>query len=147
MPDARPRLDQLNLVASDIEATLAFYRTLGLDLPDEPWRDEHGRAHHVEVRTPDGAGIDIDSEALARSYNAGFEAGDAQRAVIGFSLVSREAVDALYARLTEAGAPGLQPPYDAFWGARYAIVADPDGRPVGLMSPADPARRSAPPAL
>jgi predicted enzyme related to lactoylglutathione lyase len=27
-----------------------------------------------------------------------------------------------------------QPPYDAFWGSRYAIVEDPDGNPVGLMS-------------
>ena len=35
-----------------------------------------------------------------------------------------------------------QPPFDAFWGARYAIVEDPDGNSVGLMSPVDPTRRS-----
>jgi hypothetical protein len=45
-----------------------------------------------------------------------------------------------------AGYVGQQPPYDAFWGARYAIVEDPDGNPGGRMSPLDPARRSAPPA-
>ena len=35
---------------------------------------------------------------------------------------------------------------DAFWGARYAVVSDPEGNGVGIMSPVDPARRSEPPA-
>ena len=49
--------------------------------------------------------------------------------------------------VTAAGYAGEQPPYDAFWGARYAVVADPEGNSVGLMSPVDPAMRSAPPEL
>ena len=32
-----------------------------------------------------------------------------------------------------------QEPYDAFWGARYAVVSDPDGNGVGIMSPVDDA--------
>ena len=28
------------------------------------------------------------------------------------------------------------------WGARYAVVEDPDGNAVGIMSPSDPDRRS-----
>jgi hypothetical protein len=36
----------------------------------------------------------------------------------------------------------LHEPYDAFWGARYAIVEDAGGNAVGIMSPVDPARRS-----
>ena len=36
---------------------------------------------------------------------------------------------------------GLQPPFDAFWGARYAIVEDPDGNPVAPDQPG----RSGPP--
>ena len=43
------------------------------------------------------------------------------------------------------------PPFDAFWAARYAVVADPDGNDVGLMSlwrnPAGHGRRSHPPRL
>ena len=57
----------------------------------------------------------------------------------------REDVDDLYEELTAAGHAGQQPPYDAFWGARYAIVLDPSGNAVGLMSPVDPARRGRPP--
>jgi Glyoxalase/Bleomycin resistance protein/Dioxygenase superfamily len=66
--------------------------------------------------------------------------------VIGFALPSRAAVDDRHAELTSAGYRGRQPPFDAFWGARYAIVADPDGNDVGLMSPIDESRRTRPPA-
>jgi uncharacterized glyoxalase superfamily protein PhnB len=65
--------------------------------------------------------------------------------VLGFSLPTREAVDERYRELTSAGYRGRQPPFDAFWGARYAIVADPDGHDVGLMSPIDDSRRTWPP--
>ena len=57
----------------------------------------------------------------------------------------REAVDALYAELVGAGHTGAQEPFDAFWGARYAVVVDPEGTHVGIMSPLDPADESAPP--
>jgi hypothetical protein len=60
-------------------------------------------------------------------------------------VASREAVDKKYAELTAAGHNGCQPPYDAFWGVRYAIVSDPDGNDVGLMSPMDEKRRTWPP--
>ncbi len=67
------------------------------------------------------------------------------KVVIGFSLPTRQAVDERYVELTAAGYAGRQPPFDAFWGARYAIVADPDGNDVGLMSPIDESRRFWPP--
>jgi uncharacterized glyoxalase superfamily protein PhnB len=55
-------------------------------------------------------------------------------------------VDQLVEALAVDGAAVQQRPYDAFWGARYAIVSDPDGNAVGIMSPVDPSRRSEPPA-
>jgi len=65
--------------------------------------------------------------------------------VIGFSLPARDAVDEWYAQLTAAGYADRQPPFDAFWGARYPIVADPDDNDVGLMSPVEESRRTWPP--
>ena len=62
--------------------------------------------------------------------------------MIGFRVERRETVDAIYADLVAHGAVGQQPPWDAFWGARYAVVEDPDGNAVGIMSAMDPARRS-----
>jgi uncharacterized glyoxalase superfamily protein PhnB len=148
MNDVQPVLNQLNLVVRDMDAALAFYRRLGLAIPDEAvWRTPSG-THHVEVVMPNGVSLEFDSVALAQRYNAGWQAPQGgTRGVIGFSLPTREAVDASYADLIGAGYASRQPPYDTFWGARYAIVEDPDGNHVGLMSPSNPARRSAPPEL
>ena len=98
---------------------------------------------------PGGFTLEFDSPALAKHYNAGWHAaaGGGTRSVIGFSVSSREAVDERYAQLIAAGYNGRQPPYDTFWGARYAVIEDPDGNHVGIMSPLDPARRSASPAM
>ena len=141
-------LDQLNLVVRDMDETLAFYRRLGVEIPENiVWRTDTG-AHHVDLEMPGGFSLDFDSEGLARAYNDGWHARTtAERTLIGFKVETREAVDERYADLVGAGYKGLQPPYDAFWGARYAIVEDPDGRQVGLMSPIDPARRGTPPEL
>ena len=140
------KFHQINLVARNLHETLTFYRRLGVEIPDQAvWRTDSG-AHHATADTADGVDFEFDSEKLAHAYNAGF-AAERGRVVIGLSLESREAVDLAWANLIAEGAQGLQPPFDAFWGARYAIVEDPDGNPVGLMSPVDPARRSAPPKL
>ena len=140
----------LNLVCGDVDATLDFYRLLGIPTPEENvWRTESG-AHHV-TGVPIGSdttGIEFDSHDLARVYNRGHrEAPVPGAAILSFRLATRDAVDDLYRRLTGAGHPGRQPPFDAFWGARYAIVADPDGRDVGLMSPRDPDHRGEDPPL
>ncbi len=90
----------------------------------------------------------LDSIPLAKAYNQSFRKlpGGGQRRD-RFSVATRRAVERDYAKLVRAGHKGLQPPFDAFWGSRYAIVADPDGNPVGLMSPVDAKKRSAGPSL
>jgi uncharacterized glyoxalase superfamily protein PhnB len=65
--------------------------------------------------------------------------------VVGFRVDTRQAVDELVAALAADGATVQQPPWDAFWGARYAIVTDPDGNAVGIMSPRDDTMLGAPP--
>ena len=143
---AGARFSQINLIAHDLPASLAFYRRLGLDIPEAAVWQSGGGAHHAKAETSGDVDLEFDSRRLARAYNGGF-AAERGRVMIGIELEGREAVDALWTALLEEGAQGLQPPFDAFWGARYAIVEDPDGNPVGLTSPVDPARRSAPPEL
>jgi uncharacterized glyoxalase superfamily protein PhnB len=145
----KPDLNQLDLVVRDMEATIAFYRALGVEIPESAiWRTASG-AHHVDVTMPGGLIVHFDSHALARVYDRGFRdgTGAGTRVVIGFHLGAREAVDALHDKLTRLGHPSAQPPYDAFWGARYAIVEDPDGNHVGLMSESDRARGGPPPNI
>ena len=145
MSEEPPRLTQLNLVTGDMRASLEFYRRLGARAQAASDAAETGP--HTALSLPGGLLLELDTPEFARTWHAGLRADPATgRVVFGFELPSREAVDASYAELTAAGYPGRQAPFDAFWGARYAIVADPDGNDVGLMSPIDESRRSWPPA-
>jgi catechol 2,3-dioxygenase-like lactoylglutathione lyase family enzyme len=140
----RPVLDQVNLVVRDMPATVDFYRRLGLTLPDQgPWN-----SYHRSAETPEGLDLDFDSADFAPKWNEGFPGlGSGGTVVLGFKVGTREAVDRIYADLTSAGHRSQQEPYDAFWGSRYAIVEDPDGNAVGIMSPMDERFRSAPPQM
>lgn len=138
------RLDQVNLVVSDVQASSAFYARLGLDFSDGG--DPAWAAHHVSVLHGDSTplDVDLDSETFARRWDQGWSGGSG--AILGFKVDTRDEVDALVAALAADGVPVQQEPYDAFWGARYAVVSDPDGNGVGIMSPVDPAqRRNEPP--
>jgi catechol 2,3-dioxygenase-like lactoylglutathione lyase family enzyme len=141
------RLDQVNLVVADVGASRSFYTRLGLDFGDEP--DPEWGAHHVSARHTEAVGggtgldFDLDSTTFVHDWDAGWPGGTG--VVLGFKVGSRDEVDRLVTTLREEGVPVQQPPFDAFWGARYAVVSDPDGNAVGIMSPVDPARRSAHP--
>lgn len=143
---AVPVFDQLNIVSADFDATLSFYRALGVELRD-PFRTPEGEPFHASHRPAGGLALEVDSPGFARLWNSGWadEADLAGHTVLGLRVADRQTVDRLYGAVTSRGHKGLQPPCDAFWGARYAIVEDPDGRAVGLMSPAEDRYRSAPP--
>ncbi|MFE2481241.1 VOC family protein [Streptomyces sp. NPDC059389] len=131
-PRTAPRLDMIGLVVSDMAASLAFYRRLGLDLPagaeDQP---------HVEAVLPGGLRIGWDTEDVIRSFDPSWTrpvGGD--RLGLAFLCGSPHEVDAVYAELTDAGYEGRLEPWDAFWGQRYAVVLDPDGCGVSLFAAA-----------
>ncbi len=140
------RFHQINLIVRDMHASLDFYRRVGIELPEDGvWRTD-GSPHRAHAGAGGEVGFQLDSQGLARAYNAGF-AAERGRVMIGVALETRAAVDALWYELISEGVQGLQPPYDAFWGARLAIVEDPDGNPVSLSSPVDPALRVSPPQV
>ena len=138
--------DQVTVIASDVDAAVAFYRLLGVEIPEESiWRTESG-AHHVGAEGQ-GVNFDIDSTRFAPHFTAGWESNQdlAGRVMVGFRVETRAAVDERFATMTAAGYHALQAPFDAFWGARYAVVEDPDGVAVGIMSEPDASMRGAPP--
>ena len=142
-------LDQINLVCINLDDSVAFYRALGLEIPDDSiWKTESG-AHHVEIKMDNGFELALDSQALAREYNVGTPYTEKSRKsnVLNFRIETTEKVDVLYAKLLDLGYNSSQDPYITFWGSRYAIVEDPDGNLVGLMSPPDPSLRSDPPNI
>lgn len=140
------RFDQVNVVVPDVAAAAGFLRGLGVDVeePTGEWA-EWGR-HHVRIPTAsDGFDADLDSGAFASHW--GGLPRDFSGVVVNLRTEDRAGVDEAYDQAVSQGAEGLQPPYDAFWGARFAVVRAPGPVAVGIMSPVDPDRRSGPPAL
>jgi catechol 2,3-dioxygenase-like lactoylglutathione lyase family enzyme len=140
-------LEQINIVVRDMPKSVAFYRLLGVAIDEnrDPRWAEWAR-HHVNGTASNGVRVELDSVAFAKQWNPGLDETRLGSAVIPiFHVSSREEVDRIHARVTAAGHRTHQPPEDAFWGARYAIVEDPDGTSIGIMSPIDDSRRRPPP--
>jgi uncharacterized glyoxalase superfamily protein PhnB len=136
MTDHAHPLAVVSLVVADVRASVAFYRTVGLTIPDDAIYAEDGVGHHVSVKMANGVTLDIDSVELTRRYDPGVETAPvAGRTLLSFATVDRPAVDALHDTVLEAGYRSHLAPFDAFWGARYAVVLDPDGTRVGISSP------------
>jgi uncharacterized glyoxalase superfamily protein PhnB len=121
--------DMVGIVVSDMSAALRFYGMLGLAVPE----GAEGEAH-VEVITPNGYRIAWDTEALMRSIYPGWVQPQGARVGLAFKCDTPADVDARYAQITAAGYAGVKEPWDAFWGQRYAVVADPDGLHVDLFA-------------
>lgn len=138
------RLNQLNLIVRDVEASRTFYSRLGLvfgEGSDPTWTHHHVGAERGAHAPID---VDLDSTAFVHKWDAGWPGGTG--VIVGFTVDTRREVDELVTALAAEGVEIQQEPFDAFWGARYAVVSDPDGNGVGIMSPIDPATRSEPPS-
>ncbi len=138
--NGRPVFRGLHIFVRDMQATIAFYARLGITVTPA------GDGQFARADLGDGLALEFGTPALSRAYDPGWrEPSGAGRNALQFGLPSRAAVDELYADLTSAGYHGHLPPFDAYWGSRYAEVDDPDGNIVGLQSPRDDARAGPPP--
>ena len=127
-----PRIEVIGLVVRDLEASLAFYRRLGLEIPENPDPNGHG---HVEATLPGGMRIAWDTYEVMKSFDPEWSEPTGSRMSLAFRADSPAQVDQLYAELVGAGYEGHLEPFDAFWGQRYATLRDPDGNPVDLFAP------------
>lgn len=123
------RLDMIGIVVTDMARALAFYRTLGLDLPAAADAEAH-----VETLAG-GMRLAFDTEDVIRSFHPTWTATRGGRTNLAFLLADAAAVDALHAELVAAGHDSAVAPFDAPWGQRYAVVGDPDGNGVDLFAP------------
>jgi catechol 2,3-dioxygenase-like lactoylglutathione lyase family enzyme len=125
-----PSLDAIGIVASDLGASAAFYRVLGLEFPA-------GGDGHIEATAPNGLRVMLDTEETIRSFDPDWSppAGGGHRSALAFRCDSPGNVDETYQALLDAGGSPHKPPWDAFWGQRYAEVKDPDGNVVDLFAP------------
>ncbi|MBW5423639.1 glyoxalase [Streptomyces sp. BG9H] len=126
-----PRFDVVGLVVTDMAASLAFYRRLGLEFAGDA-----ESAPHVEATLPGGLRMAFDTEETVRSFHEGWHPpSGGGRIGIAFHCGTPEGVDASYEGLVGAGHKSELPPFDAPWGQRYAVVLDPDGNGVDLFAP------------
>src|SRR5947208_5549170 len=118
------------LVVEDVPRSLAFYRQLGLAIPESA--DAQG---HVDFELPGGLLLVWDTIDTIHSFDPEWTPPTGgHKMALAFRCDSPAEVDALYARLGELGYRGYKAPWDAFWGQRYAIVLDPDGNHVELSA-------------
>jgi uncharacterized glyoxalase superfamily protein PhnB len=122
-----PNLNAVGIVAADMARSIAFYRLLGLDVPETP------DAPHIDVP---GAGVRLmlDPEATITSFEPEWKRATGNQLSLAFECGSPTEVDEVYARAVAAGFDGNKAPWDAFWGQRYAQLRDPDGVPVDLYA-------------
>jgi uncharacterized glyoxalase superfamily protein PhnB len=131
MSDTAPVLpDMVGIVVKDMGKALAFYRLLGLPVPE----GQEGEPY-VEVTTANGYRLSWNTVAMVTEIEGGWTEPVGHRMGLAFKCASPAGVDEVYARLTGAGYEGKKAPWDAFWGQRYAQVYDPDGNAVDLFAP------------
>jgi catechol 2,3-dioxygenase-like lactoylglutathione lyase family enzyme len=120
----------IDVAVTDLTAAIEFYRRLGLEFV----RDEHWPNDHAGCDLPNGLHLMLDSDDLRGKTTSGWTPPATGRIFLTFEQESPAAVDAKYAELVGTGVTGLQEPYDAPWGMRYATVADPSGNGVDLFA-------------
>jgi len=128
-----PRLDVVEVIVSDMDRSIAFYRRLGVKFPEPADPEGHG---HVEATLDGGIRFAMDTEETIRSFDPEWTPpSSGHRIALAFLLASPSAVDQKFADLVKAGAHPHKEPWDAFWGQRYAQIHDPDGNVVDLFAP------------
>ena len=116
------KLDAVTVTSRDFVKTARFYSLLGFTFPDFGTEDKH-----LEAVTPAGeVRLMIDGAELMRSIT-GKEPVPPTHSSFAIKCESAAEVDTAVAAISKAGFTVIKEPWDAFWGQRYAIVADPDG--------------------
>jgi predicted lactoylglutathione lyase len=126
-----PQLDFFGIVVTDMGRSVTFYGRLGLEFPEGADSKDH-----VEAPLPGGMRYALDTEDVMRQFDPGWKRPRDGHAVGGaFRCESPEEVDRVYRELLDLGGAPHKEPWDAFWGQRYAQLADPDGTVIDLYAP------------
>ena len=132
-------LYMMGLIVRDMPAALAFYRHLGVAIPD----GSDARSH-VQIKMSGGLTFFLDAQP--KRWDPEFDplstapvpgASGRYAHLLEFYLPDQAALEAKYAELVGLGYEGYRAPYHNGFGMIFAMVKDPDGNTI-LLS-ADPA--------
>ena len=119
----------VNLYTNDIEAGIRFYRDL-LGFAETFRTPTEGTPEHIEFRA-NGFTVGLGTvEAAKRVHGVEASPGSPAMALV----VWTDDVDDAFRRLTEAGVPAVQQPHDTGNNNRNALLRDPDGNLVEIVS-------------
>ena len=128
------KLDAISIVTADMAQAVTFYAALGLELVDGGPEAPHTEFSTGTIR------VLLDTEAVMLSIDPEWtRPTGGHRMALAFDCSTAEAVDVTFAQLTGGSggdpvAAAVKEPWDAFWGQRYAVIADPDGNTVDLFA-------------
>lgn len=119
----------VNLYTRDINAGLRFYRDL-LGFQETFRTPKEGTPDHVELKL-NGFGLGLGTvEAAKRVHGVSATPGTPAMVLV----VWTEDVDRAFAHLTAVGTPVVQPPHNTGNNNRNALLRDPDGNLVEIVS-------------
>jgi lactoylglutathione lyase len=119
----------VNLYTADIEAGLHFYRDL-LGFEETFRTPEEGTPEHVELKLH-GFALGLGTVQAAKRVH-GVDASPGTPAMV--LVVWTDDVDTAFEHLRSAGVPVVQAPHDTGNNNRNALLRDPDGNLVEIVS-------------
>jgi PhnB protein len=96
--------------------------------------DDGKRLMHASVSIKGGE-VFLSDEFAEHGGPAAPKPGDCMPVAVALALAKPADVDATFKQAISAGATSILEPSDQFWGARYAMVADPFGHRWMLNAP------------
>ena len=126
-------LAQVNLIVTDLGRAKEFWALLG-------WQSTPRHPNAALVTFPNGMNLVLHEPEFARLWDPAYAGPAAGSTVVDLNLSSRQAVDATYARVVEAGHPSSVEPWDTFFGAR-GRDSRATSRGTTISDPSSPADR------
>lgn len=123
------QLGMVVLDVQDVQRSIAFYRLLGLEVPDPP-PDRRVTVHRMDsgVSIVIGEGIGANGDPAWTRPENGYQV------LLEFFVGDDAAVDSEWARLTGAGCHGRKAPSKGAAGPYGALIDDPDGNVILISS-------------
>ena len=123
------KISAVGVVSSDMKKTAEFYGIWGFGFSNADLTQDHD-----EPVTPEGSTrLMIDSNQMIKDI-FGEEPVQGNHSTFAIEYSTVEELNNVADKLTRAGYVFKKEPWDAFWGQRYAIIADPGGCLVDLYA-------------
>ena len=124
------KIDAIGVTSANFAATTKFYSLLGFKFPSF----EPGAKHLEALTRPGEVRLMIDDVGLIKNI-MGADPKPPTHSSFALLCDGPADVDAACERVRAAGFAVVKEPWDAYWGQRYAVVADPDGYMCDLFAP------------